>query len=589
MPLTPSDSNHLTDLMRRGEVIAAYDFAVQGLQDVPGSLYFRHAAVLCLARAGAGQRARQEFINLKLDDITDDENVIALDARLWKDLALNCRGTDRHIHAEMSASLYAKAFALRSGHYPGINMATMMLLAGEALQARKTAQRMLSLLSEQPRTQGEAAYYQAATAAEAHLLLEDVAAAIAALSVAIGCDAKNYTAHASTLRQLELIADEMGLDITALDPLRPPKVVHFTGHIFAVDDVPANYSGAIFEALKAEQVGFGYGALAAGADIIFAECLLAMGAELHVVLPVEQASFIETSVKPFGETWVQRFHECMARATSVRFASRDRYSGDDRVFAYASQYAMGAAILRASSLATHAVQIAVWDGETSKQNAGTAVDIEYWQQTKLKQTIITLEHKRSKPVQIFDTPRAEPQNRAMKAMVFADMQGYGALDDKQIPLFFKAVMTPLAQACHALLAPAFHAETWGDGLFLVFDTVADAATAALALLERHSQISLSDAGLPASLGLRVAGHYGPVHIGTNPFLGTKAVIGSHVVVAARIEPDVPAGACYVSEHFACALAALHPQIFSCSYVGRTQQRKNFAPLPVFNLGIRRKF
>ncbi len=575
--------DHLTDLMRRGEVIAAYDLAVSCLEEDSKSLQFRHAAVLCLARAGARQRARQEFSNLKLDTIVVDENIIALDARLWKDAALNSAGTERHICAEQSAALYAKAFALTGGHYPGINMATMMLLSGDALQAKATARKILSLLSQQSRKLGEVAYYQAATAAEAHLLLEDVAASVAALSVAIGCDAKNYSAHASTLRQLELIADEMALDISALDPLRPPKVAHFAGHIFAVDDVPTNYSGAIFEALKAEQVGFGYGALAAGADIIFAECLLAMGAELHVVFPLNKESFIKNSVEPFGEPWVGRFYSCLARATSVRFASQDSYMGDDRVFAYASQYAMGAAILRANSLATQAVQIAVWDGLESDQNAGTAVDINYWQKTKLRQNIITLDHPRSKPAQSPVAAQPFQESRAMKAMLFADIKGFGALNDQQIPLFFKTVMTPLAQVCHTLNAPAFHAETWGDGLFLVFDTVVDAAQAALALLECHAGLPLSELGLPCSLGLRIGGHYGPVHIGTNPFLHTKAVIGSHVVVAARIEPDVLAGSCYVSEPFACALAAFNVQAYSCGYVGRTHPRKNFSAMPVFNL------
>ncbi len=575
--------NQLTDLMRRGEVIAAYDLALSHLQQNINSIHDRYIAVLCLARAGASQRARHEFCRLELDKITDNETIIALDARLWKDVALNSRGTERHFCAEQSAALYSKAYDLTGEHYPGINMATMMLLAGVGLQAKKTARQILSLLSSQTRKHGEDAYYQAATAAEAHLLLEDVAAAVAALSVAIGCDPKNYSAHATTLRQLELIADETALDISALDPLRPPNVVHFTGHIFAVDDVPADYSGAIFEALKAEHIGFGYGALAAGADIIFAECLLAMGAELHVIFPLNQASFIETSVQPFGNAWVGRFHDCLARATSVRFAAKDSYIGDDRVFAYASQYAMGAAILRANSLATHAVQIAVWDGKQSSHNAGTSRDIEYWQQTRFRQNIITLEHTRTKPYPNLTGVQPFEDTRAMKAMLFGDIQGFGALNDQQIPQFFKTVMAPHAQLCRELTSPAFHSETWGDGVFLVFNSVADAAIAALALLEHHARLPLEEAGLPATLGLRIAGHYGPVHIGTNPFLLTKAVVGSHVVVAARIEPDVPAGSCYVSEPFACALAAHSEQIFSCSYVGRTHERKNFAPLPVFNL------
>ncbi|PNB54055.1 adenylate cyclase, partial [Pseudomonas sp. GW531-E2] len=82
-------------------------------------------------------------------------------------------------------------------------------------------------------------------------------------------------------------------------------------------------------------------------------------------------------------------------------------------------------------------------------------------------------------------------------------------------------------------------------------------------------------------------HYGPVHLLMNPILGTQAVVGAHVVVAARIEPNVAPGSVYVSEALAGALATFHADRFRCGYVGRTKARRDFDPLSIFNL-VRRE-
>lgn len=171
----------------------------------------------------------------------------------------------------------------------------------------------------------------------------------------------------------------------------------------------------------------------------------------------------------------------------------------------------------------------------------------------------------------------------MKAMLFADVQGFGALRDDQIPAFIEGVMGRMADTVEGLAERPCHIETWGDGLFLVFDRPIDAALAALALLEAHRSLDLRALGLPRGLGLRIGGHYGPVHLRTNPLTKAPAVIGAHVVVAARIEPDVAPGSAYVSEALAGALATFHGDRVRCGYVGRTQGRKGFPATPIFSL------
>ncbi|WP_165187040.1 adenylate/guanylate cyclase domain-containing protein [Caulobacter soli] len=575
-------------LIQRGEILAAYDIAHAALETGQTSLEIANTAVLCLARANAIDFARSEYVRLGLDKVRDDPASIALGARLLKDVALAAVGARRAAFARASTRRYGELFAHFGGLYGAVNAATMTLVAGDPEGARTLASRVLDL-SQPIGPSGIEAYYDAASRAEAHLLTGDVAAAQAMMARGLAQAPDSFTAHASTLRQLAIICRETGRDEAWLAPFRPPVCAHFTGHI--LDAVGEGTSGA-FEGLRGEidrrlrdhRVGFAYGGLAAGADIVFAEAVLEAGAELHVVLPVNRESFIATSVAPFGEGWLPRFERCFGRAASVRYASQDPYLGDDQVFAYASQFAMGCAVLRAQTLSTEAIQLAIWDGRPPAGPAGVAVDLAYWSAGGRASSVIDCVRP-PLPVNLSPGKDGDPSRggRAMKAMLFADVKGFGALRDDQIPGFFEIVMGQMARVVEALDAPPRHLETWGDGLFLVFDAPVDAAVAALRLLEAHRRLNLKEQGLPGGLGLRIGGHYGPVHLRTNPLTRAPAVVGAHVVVAARIEPDVAPGSAYVSEALAGALATFHGDRFRCGYVGRTHGRKGFPATPIFNL------
>lgn len=385
-----------------------------------------------------------------------------------------------------------------------------------------------------------------------------------------------------------MLCRETGSDPAWLSAFRPPVCAHFTGHILNASgegalngELGSDLRRQADRVVREQRIGFGYGGLAAGADIVFAEALLAAQAELHVVLPVSLESFIAVSVAPFGGDWIARFDRCFTHATSVRYASRDPYVGDGQVFAYASQIAMGCAVLRAQTLSTDAIQVAVWDGHPASGPAGVAVDLAYWARGGRRREII--EVRRPPPSRPSGPALEAPHGQAMKAMLFADVQGFGALRDDQIPAFIEAVMGRMAEVVAKLAAPPRHIETWGDGLFLVFDAPLDAAVAAVALLEGHRALDLRALGLPRALGLRIGGHYGPVHLRTNPLTKAPAVIGAHVVIAARIEPDVAPGSACVSEALAGALATFHGDQMRCGYVGRTQGRKGFPATPIFNL------
>lgn len=99
---------------------------------------------------------------------------------------------------------------------------------------------------------------------------------------------------------------DQGRDAAWLDRLRPPPSLYFSG-IIGLDETDPTIRQDIDAIIAREQPGFGFGALAAGADILIAEALHKAGAELHIILPYPVDRFRELSVAPFGDHWLARF------------------------------------------------------------------------------------------------------------------------------------------------------------------------------------------------------------------------------------------------------------------------------------------
>jgi class 3 adenylate cyclase len=134
----------------------------------------------------------------------------------------------------------------------------------------------------------------------------------------------------------------------------------------------------------------------------------------------------------------------------------------------------------------------------------------------------------------------------------------------------------------ARVQPAF-CNTWGDGLYLVFDTVRDCAEFALRLLDRMGHVPWDKLGLPADTTIRLGLHAGPVYPHWDRLVGRQNFFGSHVNRAARIEPVTTPGCAFVSEQFAAALAVESGHNFVCEYVGVEALAKGYDHCPLYRL------
>jgi class 3 adenylate cyclase len=576
------------DAERRGELLTAVDLAEQGLAEHPANAWLEHRLVLALARAGATDEAAERFRRYGLE-ASEEEDIAALGARIAKDLALAAAGEERRREAARARDLYATIHARTGGYYPAINAATLSLVAGEPGRAAELARTVLGLLGET----SDEDYWTAATEAEAHLLLGDEPAARDALARASERHGGDHGALSTTRRQLRLICEERGIDPELLATLAGPDVVHFCGHRIAHPDADGRFpaeaepavAARIAAAVASRPPGYAYGALASGADILWAEALLAHGAELHVVLPFASDEFETSSVASSGPGWIERFRACVAAAASVRFATDDAFLGDDVLYRYGGELAMGLALLHARYLDAEARQLAVWDGGPALGAAGTAIDVATWRRRGLPVTIVAPEAGAEvSPAE--EGPARGHERRVVRCMLFADVKGFSKLSDEQLPRFASRVLGAFAEVLDSYGERVLHRNTWGDALYVVIADPVEAATCALALQDAMAGIDLVAEGLPPHLALRLGAHVGPVFPTQDPVLGELAFMGSHVSRTARIEPVTPPGEVYVTEPFAAALELDGQRAIVCDYVGHMPAAKDYGSLRMYRLRVR---
>jgi Tetratricopeptide Repeats-Sensor len=564
------------DAERHGEHLTAFDLAERGLEEHPADAWLRHRAVLALARAGSTEEARRRFVDYRLDTI-EDEDVAALRARIEKDAALAAHGQARTVLAARAAAVYEQVFARTGGYYSGINAATLAMFAGDAGHARALAAKVLHIAAGT----GAGSYYGAATEAEARLLLADPDAAAEALGRAAELHGGDYAAVAATRRQLRLVCAAMGQDAAVVDVLPTPAVVHYCGHRLGADS--ESVARRIADEVAARRPAVAYGALASGADIVWAEALLAGGADLHVVLPFARDAFVHASVADAGEAWVARFERCLRAASSVRYGTENAFERDDSLYRYGSDLAMGLTVLHARSLDAQPCQLTVWDGRPRAGTAGTAADVAAWRRGGRSTAVVEPDAGATEPAPAAPPGGRDGVARSARAMLFGDVRGFSQLTDEQLVPFARAVLGAFAGVLERFRRDVLYRNTWGDGLYVVLADAATAASCALALQDAVHALDLERESLPSDLALRLGGHIGPIFEIVDPVLGTTAFMGAHVSRTARIEPVTPPGVVYVTEPFAAALALDGDDRFSCDYVGHMPAAKGYARLRMYTL------
>jgi class 3 adenylate cyclase/tetratricopeptide (TPR) repeat protein len=601
-------------MLRLGEPLLAYDLIDEGLALFPGDPRLRQLQALALARSGDSGRALSVLATLR-DEGHADEETLGLLARTYKDLGVRAAGrdaTEAHDYFRHALETYADAHARHGGSWTGINAASMALVLGDEAKARALA----ALVREQGLRELERAeadggdtYWPTATLGEAALILGDLEEAERryARVAEDGWRARRFGDLSSTRRQARLLLEKVPAAREIVGRcFRTPRVALFVGHMIdgpnrASPRFPARLEAevraAIRERLERSGALIGYASAACGSDILFLEVLLELGGEAHVVLPYDRDQFVAQSVEILpGTDWGERFRRVLDRSR-VLTASPQRLEIGGVSYDFANMMAQGLATLRADQLDADLVPMAVWDGRPGDGAGGTASSVERWRGQGLEVDVIDLAEILSRhdpapgtaasiaPGSKFELKEATAElGSQIVAILFADVVGFSKLTEEEIPRFVKHFLGMVAERL-ATVPPesVVKKNTWGDGLFFVFEDVCDAGRLALDLRDQVVNTRWEEKGLPAGLNMRIALHAGPVYLCTDPVTERRNCIGTHVSHAARIEPITPPGQVFASQAFAALAAAQRVREFRCHYVGQTPLAKGYGIHPTYHV------
>jgi class 3 adenylate cyclase len=593
--------------LRHGEPLLAYNAVQEGLTRWPDSLRLRQLKGLATARSGDTERA-----NRLLRELADaghaDAETLGILARTHKDLALRASdAADRASHLGAAFRIYQRAYedARSAGSaaadigYTGINAAAIAVLQGEVGSARLIAHDVrahcLRVLDAQTND-----YWLTATLAEAALIMGEHADAAARYARAAQLAGGNHGNLASTRRQLALLARHLPGDLSWTEEvLKIPPLLMYTGYL--ID--PRTGAEARFPTLLAERdIAAGirrhlgsvqplaaYGSAASATDILFLEVMQDLGGETHIVLPFPAADFARISG---ASTWTQRFERVLSRATSATITSDHRARGSTATFEYASLIVCGKARLRAQVLDTHLSGLVIRNDDGQQHDDACSALMRLWRTQAIELKELSLPsgnitaRDATQPAAGLDEREHLPDgfSHEIRAMLFADVVGYSKLSEDQTANFVTQFWGAVADLnARAELRPD-HVETSGDGLYMVFARVGEAARFALQLSHLVNRTDWSARGLPEAMGIRIALHSGPVYRGYNPLTGSITYTGPHTSRAARIEPITPPGQVYASGAFAAVTAAYGVGDLSLSYVGRMPLAKNYGAFEIYHVG-----
>ena len=583
-----------------GEFLTAYDAARATVENHPEDDWLQQRLALALAQMGSSRRAQEILNTLVAKDPTNRETLSIL-GRTYKDRW--CANPDNEDYLRRAFDYYNRAFEVPpADSYPGINAATIAVLLRETDKAGRIARTVLEICEQQPDD-----YWKHATIAEARVVLGDVEGAKEAYRAAVASERDNLRAFSSTRKQARVLSRQLYGRADAFDECFPiPKLVVFSGHMIDAPDrrtprFPASKEPEIKELLEkqlaAMSAGIGFASAASGSDILFLEAMLARGGTIHLVLPWPAEEFVKTSVAMAGdEAWVERFHKVLDRAASIRVLGELYMPGSATGFEYCNLAMTGLARLFARSLDLEITPLAVWDGYAGAPG-GTGSFVRYWRTHRVPVKVVPIATKPPSMLtssEAFETDSEHDDDefeawvrasgrQEIKAIMFADVVGYSKLPETVIPKYVAQFNQRVSRLMADSSAAPINVNTWGDGLFFVFNGVEDAGRFALDLRDLVVSTDWIDLGLPRQLSIRIGVHAGPVYVNFDPVVRQISFTGAHVSRAARIEPITHEGEVFASEEFAALAAADQSKCFTCDLVGTTALAKSYGLFRVYSL------
>lgn len=582
---------------RNAEYMAAYDIASNGLLAFPNNGPLLYEQAISLAHIGALKESRARAIAAIW---TQDEtsrllvDAVALVARTFKEQWRRFQDFDSWGRA---VRCYAIAYrcAKRSGapdlaSFAAINASTLLLLGGQDERARKWASAAARLAAED--------YWGLATKAEALAVLGKQEQALSGYQDAIEKHGPPWRERESTRRQARLIADRFGWGEACFDGAFPePGVLVFYGYpasdltIFpaSAPALTSRMKAAIDELANNEWLSI-FSSAEPGPDVVFLELIIQDArfakTPIHISMPSPSARFLERLRQRGHDNWAESIEAIVASPNVVvdsvsQFQSADpKY--EDIAKHYAARVMLGRAVLHSRWLQTSPTRFTVLQEDrkplSSLQSLLDGMVLGpclTWRPISSPTTL--LPRSQTSAARGF-----EPPGPTVKALLFADVVNFSKLEESMIPAFVEHFMRGISELVNDGAFGLAHVNTWGDGLFLVFDESGQAVEFARKLVRFVTQRKWAVGPLQGrALAIRIALHAGPVYRALDPVTRVMSYSGVHVVHAARIEPAAGANEIYASEEFAALTCEDGRVAWDC--VGRRTLAKGHGAFRMYRL------
>lgn len=615
-------ANPIREALSAGLNVQALDIARSVLNSHDGGgadelAEIHYLAALASVRLGAVDEAEKWLARIQRAALGPSPLAIetwSLEGRIAKErfAAVRDRTTAvAHAFARRAIECYRQAFDLGGAAYPAANAATLASLIGDMPLATALAKQALAA-SPAPDD-----YWRRASIGEALLALDRVDEAREHYVEACRLAGNRFGDIATIRHQLVLMGSVAAREL--LSSLPVPQVIAFSGHMIDRPEresprFPAGIAESVSAALRDKLGSFGpaigYTQAACGADILFLEAMQAAKMQTQIVLPFATADFIESSVRFAGDAWVRRFERVLAGATRVAVATEETFRGDDVLFEHAANLIQGMAFLRAKELASLPLMLTVLDRDAVGRVGGTAATAATWTQKGGRVENIDLAALRNAPANglapagdgattsqapsvavLAPAPQRETKieppppahRRALQSLLFADVSGFSKMPEQYAPAFAETFLGRCKQILDVIVNPPLHANTHGDGLFLVFALPSHAADFAVQLQRSLGEVDWTTLGLAPETGVRIALHTGPLFRIFDPVTDRYTYYGTHVTRTARLEPVVQPRHIFTTEEFASSLIAEDQERYQCDYIGAMKLAKHYGEARLYRL------
>ncbi len=398
--------------------------------------------------------------------------------------------------------------------------------------------------------------------------------------------------------------EELG---AALDrALRPAQVVLFTGHRIDQADRPSarfplravpDFRDALHGYLDTNPVDIGFSSAANGGDLLFIDTLLVRGITAHAILPFNEDQFRDRSVRADADDtqWQLLYDSILSGdrdGTVVWHASQSQIDDDvvDAYYAYANRVILGMGILKAQELQGELSGLGLIEPSEDHSGVGSLSAAREWSEKDIAVKAWRPSSGQWESVSPTIRDRASlaaGSSVVSRTILFADVMGFSKLSEPAIAGFCEGVLGGVGKLLAALPEPPLELNTWGDGIFAIFETASGGAEFALQLCEMMETNNALGVWpryrLPDTMSMRVSLHSAPVRCLTNPLTVHISHWGQNVSLAARIEPITLPNQVFGSVATAALMATEGSDGLAADFVGMVPLAKNFGSLEIFSI------